>query len=641
MELEINKKYQTFSSELYKLLSKKYNVQEKNFSPSALESLAFLIGNIQKKISFDETNKILNISRALKEVSRGYLISQKELDELQELYSYFNHINKNKHNELSELEKNFRKLSMQSKDAIVNENEFDEFKEYMHIKRPIETEFENALENHLVPNPKSVLFIVGNVGDGKSHILSYTMKKHPDTFREYQIKIHNDATETDSPKSTALETMKRVLQPFSEDNINDGKESRLIVAINLGVLTNLIEELHSDGKFSSIVSFLQESHVLSSRRIVEKNNSKFKIISFTEKMNFQLIDGKIKSRFYEEALRKIYSISPDNPFYQAYENDIKNGMNKLLHSNYEFMLREDFQKSIVYLLTRAEIEYKIIISARMLFNFFFDISMPRDANSAYNSYLPYLLFENNKRSDLLTLISTLDPIKKQTRKIDEASIELYHAPDVLTKVNKLLGNESESFYRIFQSFKGQQEKFDNFINTYLRLRFLMNYEDELFDNAMFEQYLQQYSIVQAGGQVVDVFKLVNRSFSKWNGDSGLDGYIVKNPGKGRVKVLVEIDLMPIDNFISGTSIGLTFNANNEDHEIIIDYRTYEILSKLNMGYFLKEEDRQVAIKFDLFVNKLVNSVKSVNKNMLLDLITKERYELKRFLNNITLTKGSV
>lgn len=38
----------------------------------------------------------------------------------------------------SELLGLFNKLSIKSKDAIINENEFDSFKEYMHIERPIE-----------------------------------------------------------------------------------------------------------------------------------------------------------------------------------------------------------------------------------------------------------------------------------------------------------------------------------------------------------------------------------------------------------------------------------------------------------------------------------------------------------------------
>lgn len=637
----INKQYQTVAMNLYTLLSKKYEIQLGAFSPSKLRNLAYSIGNGSKKISFDETDKILNVTWALDRIEKGQLVVQNELNEIENLYTYFLSVDKSKQSKLSELEILFRKLSMQSKDSIVNENEFDEFKEYMHIKRPIEDEFEDALTNHLMKNSKSVLFIVGNVGDGKSHILSFLMKKHPEIFKQYQIKVQNDATETDSPASTALETMKRVLQPFSDYNINNDQESRLIVAINLGVLTNLIEDLRLDGNFTLIADYLEDSQILSSRSLSEGNHSKFKIISFTEQMNFQLINGEVESDFYEEALRKIYSTSSDNPFYRAYKNDMNNGMKKLLHINYNYMLREDFKKSIVYLLTRAEIEYKIIISARMLFNFFFDITMPRDEYSSYDSYLPYLIFENANRSELLTLISTLDPIKNQTRRIDEVSIELYHAPNTLSKVSQLLDDESETFYEIFQTFKDKEEKFDNFINTYLRLKFLMDYQDDLFDNKLFEKYLQQYSIVQSGGQVLELFELVNLSFTKWNGDSGLEGYIVKNPGKGRVKVLVEIDLMPMDNFISGTNIGLVFAANNEMHEIVIDYRTYEILSKLNRGYFLKEEDRQIAIKFDMFVNNLVNSVKVINKNILLDLITQERFEIKKFMNRISLMKGKI
>ena len=641
MEANKNKQFQILASNLYILISKKYDIHKGNFSSENLNLLAVNLGNRLKRISFDETNKILNVSRSLTEISRGYFVSSQELQELEELYSYFKSIDKNKQTKMSELESLFRKLSVQSKESIVNENEFDEFKEYMHIKRPIENEFEEALSTHFQKNNKSILFVVGNVGVGKSHILSYMMKKHSKVFSDYRIKIHNDATETDSPASTALETMKRILMPFSDTNIINTNEDRLVVAINLGILTNLIEELKKEGEYSSIVKFLEKSQILSSRELSEEVNSNFRIISFTEQKNFELIDGKIESEFYEEVINKIYRKSLDNPFYSAYKADLENGMNKLLHTNYNYMLRNDFQKSVIYLLTRAEIEHKIIVSTRMLFNFFYDISIPRDNKSSYDSYLPYLLFESANRSELLTIISTLDPIRNQTRKIDEISIELYHAPNTLDKISELLGDESRNFDNIFQSFKDKQEKFDNFINTYLRIRFLMHFEDELFDHSLFGRYLMFYFTVQEGGQVEELFHLVNESFTKWNGDSRLEGFIIKNPGKGRVKVLVEIDLLPVRNFISGTGIGLQFEANNKLYEVIIEYRTFEILSKLNNGYFLKEEDRQVAIKFDLFVSNIINSVKVMNKNILLDLVTQNRFELKQFMNKINLSKGKV
>lgn len=640
MEKKHDEQFQTLAQNLYLLLSQRYNVDKGLFSATALGNLTAYLGRPNnKQISNDDYNKLINIKRSLDEIAKGNTISEQELSDLINLYNYFKNMDKDKYSKVSELELLFRKLSMQSKDAIINENEFSDFKEYMHIKRPIEEIFEDVLVNYLPKEKKGILFIVGNVGDGKSHILSYMMKKHSKIFMDYNIKIHNDATETDSPTTTALETMKKILKPFTDDNIDNQDTDRLIVAINLGVLTNLIEELKREGSFNAIVNFLEQSQILSSRDISEEGDSRFKVISFTEQTNFILVDGKIKSNFYEEVINRIYTPSPDNPFYIAYQHDVENGMDKLLHVNYKYMMRKDFQKSIIYLLVRAEIEFKTIISTRSLFNFFYDICMPRDDKSNYDSYLPYLLFQNAGRSELLTLISTLDPIRNQTREIDAVTVELYQASDTTKKVSELLADESKNFDRIFQSFKDMQKQFNNFINTYLRIKFLINYEEGLFDNTLFKKYLEFYSTVQNGGQVDELFELVNESFSKWNGDSGFDGMIIKNPGRGRVKVLVEIDLEPINNFISGTGIGLKFKNNNNYYEVEIDYRCFEILTKLNKGYFLKEEDRQIAIKFDVFVSNVINSVSVMNKNILLDLNTRKKYELKKNMRKITLLRG--
>lgn len=639
MSIDNNMRYQNVSKNLYNLLIRKYDVRKGEYSIQNLKAVGYLIGHRQNKITYDDGDKILNICLTLDRVVNGNEVTQEELEGLERLYEYFTVLDKDQQSKTSSLEEHFSKLSIQSKDAIVNENEFDEFKKYMHIKREIENEFEKILEEKLVTETKSILFIVGNVGDGKSHLLSYMMDKHPTTFSKKNIKIHNDATESDSPKSTAFETMKRVLQPFADDNLNNDSDDRLVVAINLGVLTSLIQELDLDGNYTTVVNYLRESKILSSRDLANNHHKIFNIISFTEQLNFNLGNGKIESDFYETALKKVFSTSLDNPFYQAYLKDKDQGMNKLLHVNYEYMLREDFQKTIVYLLVRAEIEYKIIISARMLFNFFFDITVPRDNKSRYNSYLPYLLFENSARSELLNLISTLDPIKNQTRKIDEVSIELYHAPDTLKKISELFEDDYRDFSVIYESFKEKQEKFDDFINTYLRLKFLMNYEDGLFNHSLFSQYLKQSSEIKAGRQDIELFEVVDQAFSKWNGNSGTDGLIIKNPGKGSVKILVEIDLEPEEVYIKGTSIALIFTTNQEQYELIVDYRTYEILTKINNGYFLKEEDRQIAINFDMFVTSLLNSVKVMNKNILLDLKTNQQFELKKSMKKIILKKG--
>ena len=79
----------------------------------------------------------------------------------------------------------------------------------------------------------------GSVGDGKSHLLSYMKYKHPDLMENFSI--HNDATESFDPNLTAIETLNKVLEPFSDENINESNE-KLILAINLGILSNLMDD---------------------------------------------------------------------------------------------------------------------------------------------------------------------------------------------------------------------------------------------------------------------------------------------------------------------------------------------------------------------------------------------------------------
>jgi len=635
-----NARYKSLALNLYQVLTSKYKVKRKSFSYLELEQLGYKLGNFEKVISFNETNMILNSARVLKKIEKGLAVNQDEVKELEQILEEFKQSNINKHTEESQLEKMFRKLSIQSKEAIVNENEFDNFKEYMHIKRPIENQFEDAIVNHLIPKKKNILFIVGNVGDGKSHILSYMMKKHNKEFNNYNIKVHNDATETDSPKSTALDTMKRVLEPYNDSNIHDNQENRLVIAINLGILTNLITNLKHEGKFTYLIEYLEKTNILSSRQLEISEQEYFKIISFTEQMNFETDDNRIESDFYRQALNKVFSKSIENPFYKAYTDDKNSGMNKIVHQNYSLMLRDDFKEAIEYLLIRLGIEYKILISVRMLFNFFYDICMPKDNNSSYDSYLPFLLFENKTKSEIIDAINFMDPIKNQTNEIDSLSIELYHAKDTYRKVLELFGDDSEVFYKIFQPFKNNVEEFDKFINTYLRLQFLMDSNSSLFDDSNYQEFLDYYIRIKNNEFCEEIFLLVNRTLYKWNGDSGEDGYIIKNTGIDDVKLLVEVMLEPKNQYISGTDIVLEFSVDDVELELIIDFRTFEILKKLDKGYFLKKEDRQLASQFNSFVDKTLKSLNKSNKIILLDLSTHNKYEMRKFMSQTKLVKGN-
>ncbi|MGX7199804.1 DNA phosphorothioation-dependent restriction protein DptF [Enterococcus nangangensis] len=636
--MDYYKEYQSLAQNIFEYLSSKYNVKKGAYSVKSFSNLAYSLGNSYKRISYYDTDQLINVHKKLRGIESGEVVTSTEIENLEKLFEHFKTLDRNSQKATSSLEIMFKKLSVQSKEAIINENEFDNFKTYLHVERKIEREFEKKLNELILSKGKKILFLIGNVGDGKSHILSYMKKKYEKEIEQKNIKIHNDATETNSPKNTALETMKQILTPFSDDDIDFGND-KLVVAINLGVLTNLKNYLKSNGNFSKVVEFLGESEAFFNVKSISKKESlNFSVVSFMEVNNFEIVDGKIKNSFYRDIMEKIYSKDLKNPFYSAYLEDKKRGMTKIIHDNYEYLLREDIKQAIVYLLVRAEIEYKVILSARTILNFFFDITVDRDENSNTKSFLPYLLFDNRDRSDILKVIGEMDPSGNQTRTIDEYSISLYHATDKLRTVTKLLGEDGKIFYKIFLGFQEKQEKISEFINTFLRLKFLMNYKSKIFNNKNFADYLMLYSKIVSGEKPGEIYDLVYNSFKIWNGESAEQRCVIKNPESNQLKILVEVDLQPHSQAVQGTNIVVSFSSMGIEYKVLIDYKAYELLIKLNKGYFLKDEDIRLATNFNRFVKEIIDKNESLNRTIILETDSMNEYELSSFGDKIKLDR---
>lgn len=94
----------------------------------------------------------------------------------------------------SYLLKELSKLKESSQEAIENSNQFSGFKEYLHVKRSIQDDLEQALNRSVSRNQAQLIFLCGSVGDGKSHLLAYLKNKYPDLVNQFMI--HNDATES-------------------------------------------------------------------------------------------------------------------------------------------------------------------------------------------------------------------------------------------------------------------------------------------------------------------------------------------------------------------------------------------------------------------------------------------------------------
>ena len=90
-----------------------------------------------------------------------------------------------------------KRLKKSSSDAVDNEEVFSAFKMYMHIHRSLEDDLIAKIKQAKERTGKSLILVCGNVGDGKSHVISYLKHTHSDLLDGFRI--HNDATESRSP----------------------------------------------------------------------------------------------------------------------------------------------------------------------------------------------------------------------------------------------------------------------------------------------------------------------------------------------------------------------------------------------------------------------------------------------------------
>lgn len=146
------------------------------------------------------------------------------------------------------------RLRKSSSDSIDNVEKFDGFKEYMHVTRTAEEDLKSILRKINLSGKKSLVLLCGSAGDGKSHLLSY-LKNSDEENLIANYTVYNDATESSAPSMTAIQTLRVLLKDFRDTDLAlPGKN--IILAINLGVLSNFIESEFGD-EFSKLRNYVK------------------------------------------------------------------------------------------------------------------------------------------------------------------------------------------------------------------------------------------------------------------------------------------------------------------------------------------------------------------------------------------------
>jgi len=542
------------------------------------------------------------------------------------------------------------KLRESSKEAVADANIVldDELKNYLHIKRPVESELSALIEKGNQSTQALLILVCGNVGDGKSHLLSKLRKSKKLGEVLKAFKVFNDATESFSPSQTSNDSLRKILAPFAEGEITKGSD-KVILAINLGTLSNFLAA-HGE-EFSSLRAFVTNKGIIDSdinKLSVDDQDTHFNFVNFTNRHFFNLgAEGALVEPLLD-LLSKIVSDDPANPIYKSYLTTKAEHWAPFdpVMQNYELLLKPAFRKVLAQLIVSCIIKEKQILSFRQLLNFVYDIIVPfplaQIEQAAYGftvnkmdvikrlSYsLPYYLFENPNLSKTFHNLALEDPAVRRYEGMDERIILMF------TEIEPLEWIKS-NYPDIFplQSGYEPEVKLDyNVISkAYLRYEFFSHPENKRYQDDYFQEFLQYlYAFNNEDSKGLrGVVELVKSATYYWNGGTLekkkiIVPTVVKNSSYRIFKDLtIRGNLPTVDAFMGRELITefrqeLLLSFSTGDFEsppinIAIDYALFVLLKNVANGYRPNKIDRYTYIGFDRFVEQLTFS--SIEKKAL-------------------------
>jgi DNA phosphorothioation-dependent restriction protein DptF len=556
-------------------------------------------------------------------------------------------------------------LRISSKEAIVNGDSptVGALKSYLHVKRTVEERLSSIISYASAQSKPKLIFVIGNVGDGKSHLMSKMWETHAAELGSYTL--HNDATESNDINKTYIETLAEVLAPYSDTQLaNWTKASKTIVAINIGTLANFLAAKGS--LFTKLGDYIEENKIMKEGgSLTEIESENFSFINLADYHIFSLTKEGARADILLELLEKITRPNKENPFYVAYNETYTATQahdNCPIKYNFDLISNKKVQESLSKLIISILIKDKSIISIRQLLNWIYDILVPprfanlpyekviellnesHEKNRFHQDILPSLLFNNTDTSNILKHITKYDPIKECNKELDELVTKLGKTGKPLNYFleHGLLTNQPQLTASINNIDVHER------IKLFIRLNYLLQSNTELIDkDDTFLEYNRILFSYHSGDKagLKPLYTNMMNAIYRWNGTTKEGSKSVNiGVGKNQTKYKVTHELIlefspivpeqsnksPIYRFVKFVPISFKIKSNNTPFNSTVDYNLYKLAVDMVKGYRVNLVDKREHLDFSKFVDRISNH-ESSTKELHIQAIRgqiKETYMLK-------------
>jgi DNA phosphorothioation-dependent restriction protein DptF len=530
---------------------------------------------------------------------------------------------------------------------------------YFHVTRQIENEMMELLRKVNRRGDKVLVLLCGSAGDGKSHLLSYLQCSNSDPASDNLLdgyEIYNDATESNAPRKTAIETLAERLVDFDDEHFSNNDGKKMILAINLGTLNNFISS-EAGKRYLKLVKYVEDKSIISdfSPKSEYQNGSVFQHISFADYHMFSLSENGAGYEYVDALTKKIVNKYQENHYYAAYCECEKCPRHTLcpVRQNFEFMQNDINRDAIEYCLLKVEFKDKLIISTRDVLDFIYRVLVPPDCKSVFDkldstdqidiaktyiqSTTPMLLFDGDGVSELLSIIRKYDPLRIRNAKMDMEAIRIHSLNDIESEYKKITADTPYTTLAEIgnlQTVGLNPDVKQEFFNFFARLQVIRNNDLKKEDANDFEQYLK-YIYFQNTGQekkLAALYKMVISSVMRWNGITE-DEYICIDNSNRKFCVLERLKLegapsksnkqlfQPVVRYVPYVIIKLK-NENQSDNSDVakldMDYSLFKLLLSMKDGYMPTAHDKNTHTDFDSYVCQLIKLGSKTKKVIIRD-----------------------
>lgn len=555
-----------------------------------------------------------------------------------------------------------KRLQKHSAESVDYLGQFSEQSNYLHIDRPIQDDLIKMLNDVSSSNHKALVLLCGSAGDGKSHMLSYLLHgEHRELMNAFTIR--NDATESDAPNRTAPETLADALVPFDDDHLEDDGQEKIVVAINLGLLSRFLES-QPGSSFSKLRKYVDEIGVLKAglSNTATSESPYFYSIDFSDYQIFTIENGEIKTDFLNALFGKVFEAVASNSFFLKYKDACMScPADKELcpvHQNYRFLSSKTVQDNISLLLVEVALKERCVITARAALNFIYDLLVAPDFDidklSSLNvnspssfapRYLsmttPQLLFASIGDGQLVSKVRSLDPADEDCGWVDDLSVRFQASSEYIG--NMLPAISDGPYANVLASYSGfrpENLRNERSANNKLKsetLRFIVRCAyisgtiEKICENYKRIEHIDEYAKLiycyntgdEKGLKAVRR-ELLSKAIEDWNGNYPGVYSLIKTYGDVQLlqRVVPLFGKSAIDSVFCGDEltkfrpsitikVSLTSKKDGPFVDFQVDYNLFNLLKKIQDGYQPTLMDKHL---FSSFENSYQNLLSQGNKD---------------------------